>query len=94
MRNTITEELRGKVLNDEKEKARTRVFAALLAGFSLASAFLFHANFADQIQSIMFMKNVGLAGGFLLLVVNGAGAWSLDAWRERGHGTPLAASAA
>ena len=73
---------------------RTRVFAALLAGFSLASAFLFHANFADQIQSIMFMKNVGLAGGFLLLVANGAGAWSLDAWRERGHGTPLAASAA
>ena len=57
----------------------TRVAAFLLAGFSLLSAIAFHSNFADQMQMIMFMKNLGLAGGFLILVAQGAGAYSLDA---------------
>lgn len=57
---------------------QTRVVAFLLAGFSLVAALLFHANFADQIQTILFLKNVSIAGGFLLLVANGAGPLSLD----------------
>lgn len=57
---------------------RTRIVAFLLAGFTLLSALIFHNNFADQIEMIMFLKNVSIAGGFLLLVANGAGAWSLD----------------
>jgi putative oxidoreductase len=56
----------------------TRIVAFLLAGFSLVSALLFHNNFADQIQMIMFLKNVSIAGGFLLLVAHGAGPLSLD----------------
>jgi putative oxidoreductase len=56
----------------------TRVAAFLLAGFSLLSAVLFHANFGDQMQMIMFMKNLALAGGFLIIVASGAGAWSID----------------
>ena len=56
----------------------TRVAAFLLAGFSLLSAALFHANFGDQMQMIMFMKNLALAGGFLMIVALGAGAFSLD----------------
>ena len=56
----------------------TRIAAFLLAGFSLLSALLFHANFADQMQMIMFMKNVAIAGGFLMIVAHGAGAYSLD----------------
>src|SRR5215831_5208864 len=62
---------------------KTRVGAALLAGFSLLSAFLFHRNFADQVQMIMFLKNVSIAGGFLLLVANGAGRISLDRRADR-----------
>jgi putative oxidoreductase len=62
---------------------KTRVAAALLAGFSLLAAFLFHNNFADQIQMIMFLKNVSIAGGFLLLVAKGAGPVSLDRRSER-----------
>ena len=42
------------------------------------AALLFHADFGDQMQMIMFMKNVALAGGFLILVAQGAGAYSLD----------------
>ena len=57
---------------------KTRVAATLLAGFSLLTAFTFHNNFADQIQMIMFLKNVSIAGGFLLLIANGAGPLSID----------------
>jgi putative oxidoreductase len=61
---------------------RTRLAAFLLAGFSLVSAVLFHANFGDQMQMIMFMKNLALAGGFLMIVAQGAGPYSLDNRRE------------
>ena len=57
---------------------KTRVAAFLLAGFTLVTALTFHNNFADQIQTVMFLKNVSIAGAFLLLVANGAGPLSLD----------------
>jgi putative oxidoreductase len=56
----------------------TRVVAFLLAGFSLLAALIFHRNFADQMQMINFMKNVMIAGGYLILVARGAGPISLD----------------
>ena len=56
----------------------TRVVAFLLAGYSLLTAILFHNNFSDQIEMVMFLKNVSIAGGLLLLVANGAGPLSLD----------------
>ena len=57
---------------------KTRIVATLLAGFTLLTALTFHTNFADQTQMIMFLKNVSIAGGFLLLIANGAGRYSLD----------------
>ncbi|WP_432455324.1 MULTISPECIES: DoxX family protein [unclassified Agarivorans] len=56
----------------------TRIVAFLLAGFSVVAALLFHGNVDDQMQMILFMKNISVAGGFLLLVAHGAGAYSLD----------------
>lgn len=62
----------------------TRAIALALAAFSLASAVLFHGNLGDATQAIMFWKNVAMAGGFLMLAANGAGALSLDAlWARR-----------
>jgi putative oxidoreductase len=61
----------------------TKPVALALAAFSLVAGILFHGNFADQMQQIMFLKNVAIAGGFLFLAVNGAGKWSLDARRAR-----------
>jgi len=58
---------------------QTRISAFLMAGFCILSGLLFHTNFADQMQSILFMKNLAMAGGFLFLVAGGAGGWSLDA---------------
>jgi putative oxidoreductase len=57
---------------------KTRLTAFLLAGFSLLTAVIFHSNFGDQLQMIMFFKNVSIAGGYLLLVANGAGPLSID----------------
>ena len=59
--------------------AFTRPIALAIAGFSLLSAALFHADFADANQAIAFWKNVAMAGGFLMLVAHGAGAFSVDA---------------
>jgi putative oxidoreductase len=61
---------------------KTRIFAFLLAAYSLLAAVLFHTNFADAQQYYSFMKNLGMAGGFLFLVANGAGSISLDAKRQ------------
>ena len=57
---------------------QTRIIAFLLAGYTLLAALIFHTKFADQIEMINFLKNVSIAGGFLLLVANGAGPLSLD----------------
>ena len=57
---------------------QTRLVAFALAGFSVVAGFLFHGDFADQMQMIMFMKNVSIAGGLLFIVANGAGHIALD----------------
>ncbi|WP_340149507.1 DoxX family protein [uncultured Sneathiella sp.] len=62
---------------------QTRIVAFLLAGFCLVSALLFHFQPADQMQMILFMKNIAIAGGLLFLVANGAGALSIDRWRQK-----------
>lgn len=59
---------------------KTRITALLLAVFTVLAAYFFHNNFADQMQSILFMKNITIAGGFLLLTTQGAGAVSVDNW--------------
>jgi putative oxidoreductase len=59
----------------------TRPVALLLAGFSIIAGVLFHGGSADQMQQIMLLKDIGLAGGFLFLVANGAGRLSIDARR-------------
>ena len=42
--------------------------AAALAVFSLATAFIFHSSFDNQMQQFMFMKNMAIAGGLILLI--------------------------
>jgi putative oxidoreductase len=66
---------------------KTRLASLALAVFCIAAAVLFHNYWgmpADKayMQQIMFNKNLGLAGGLLLLAVAGAGAFSLDAKRK------------
>jgi putative oxidoreductase len=73
---------------------QTTIAAVLLAGFSVFTALVFHSgaiNVPDfpaganglltVFNSLMMMKNLALAGGFLALAVVGAGAWSVDSYR-------------
>lgn len=62
---------------------QTRLVAYLLAGFTLVAAAVFHTNFADQMQTIMFLKNVSIAGGLLLLASSGATYLSIDSKRGK-----------
>lgn len=56
---------------------QARLAALALAIFSIVSAFMFHGA-ADQMQQIMLMKNLAMAGGLLAFTVFGAGRLSLD----------------
>lgn len=56
---------------------QTRLASIALAIFTLAAAAIFHNNLADQTQMIMFMKNIAIAGGFILLAVHCADGYSL-----------------
>ena len=57
---------------------KTKIVAFLLAAFCMTTALIFHTDFSSQIQITSFLKNIALAGGFLLIVVNGAKKYSLD----------------
>ncbi len=58
---------------------QTKLVSLALAGFCVLGAFLFHYQPAEQIQMILFMKNIAIAGAFLILLGRGAGAYSVDA---------------
>ncbi|MDB5524248.1 MAG: hypothetical protein JWM58_2011 [Rhizobium sp.] len=64
-----------------------KIAAYLLAAFSVVSAILFHMGGADpmsiMINQIMFLKNLAMAGGFLVLAAFGAGSISIDARRAQ-----------
>lgn len=59
----------------------TRPLGVLLAGWCLLTAAIFHTAFADQNQLINFLKNLAMAGGFLLLARADATGLSLDGRR-------------
>ncbi|MFM8900074.1 MAG: DoxX family protein [Burkholderiales bacterium] len=66
---------------------QTRLAALALALFTLAASVIFHNFWAmpveqQMMQHLMFMKNLSVAGGMLVLAACGAGVYSLDARRH------------
>ena len=61
---------------------QTKLAAWALAAFCIIAGLLFHNNFSEQIQMILFMKNLAIAGGFLALIVAGPGSISIDSRRN------------
>ena len=62
---------------------KTRWAALALALFTIAAAVLFHNYWAmpaseQMMQQIIFMKNIAVTGGLLMLAIAGPGAWSVD----------------
>ena len=62
---------------------QTRLVVILLASFTLLAGLLFHLQLGDLNQMNHLMKNVAIIGGFLMVFVTGAGAWSVDGRRAR-----------
>jgi putative oxidoreductase len=61
---------------------QTRLVAAALAAFSVATAVSFHNDLADLNQFIHFFKNIAMAGGLLNVIAFGGGKFSVDGWRR------------
>jgi putative oxidoreductase len=70
---------------------QTRYVAILLSGWCLLTASIFHTEFSNPTEQIMLMKNLVMAGGFLVLAMHGAPRMSLDARSKQL--TPSVASA-
>ena len=65
----------------------TRIIAFLLAGFTLLANLVFHNNLAEQMQYLLFMKNLSIAGGLLMLTALGGGSCSVDEWLQKKPGS-------
>ncbi|WP_227105679.1 DoxX family protein [Chromobacterium rhizoryzae] len=61
---------------------RARWVALLLAGFSVASALLFHWEPGNSQQMIQLTKNLAMAGGLLMVFAHGAGKLSWDGRKD------------
>ena len=57
---------------------QARIMVLLGAGFCVLAGILYHLVPADQMQMINFMKNLGIAGGLLMVFVHGAGRFAID----------------
>jgi len=57
---------------------KTRFSASIMALFTLTVALIFHTNFDNQMESIMFLKDIAIAGGFLIIAANEPKICSID----------------
>jgi len=57
---------------------QTRFSAMILSLFAILLAAIFHTDFSNQMQLMSFLKNLAIAGGFLIIFVRGAGKYSID----------------
>ena len=56
----------------------TKSSALVLSLFTLVLAVIFHTDFSNQMQLMSFLKNIAIAGGFLIIFVYGPGKYSID----------------
>ena len=57
---------------------KTKWAASIMALFTFAVAIIFHTDFSDGMQMIFFLKDMAIAGGFMIVVAYGSGKISLD----------------
>ena len=57
---------------------KTKLSALIMALFTLTVAIIFHTNFSEGMQMIFFLKDLAIAGGFMIILVYGPGNISLD----------------
>ena len=57
---------------------QTKISALIMAIFSVSLAIIFHTDFSNQMQVMSFLKNFAIAGGFIIIFINGPSRWSID----------------
>ena len=57
---------------------QVKIAALVIAIFTIVVAIIFHTNFDDHMQFITFFNDIAIAGGFIIILVNGSGRFSLD----------------
>ena len=57
---------------------KTRISALIMALFTLTVAIIFHTNFQNQMELIIFLKDIAIAGGFLIIASNEPKNYSID----------------
>ena len=57
---------------------KTRFSASIMALFTLTVALIFHTNFENQMETIIFLKDIAIAGGFLIIAANEPKICSID----------------
>ncbi len=61
---------------------RVKLFSLLFFVFCILTAIIFHSDFTNNMDKVIFMKNMSMAGGFLFLFMHGGGDFSLDKRRK------------
>ncbi len=62
---------------------RVKLFSFLFFVFCILTAIIFHSDFTNNMDKVIFMKNMSMAGGFLFLFLHGGGDFSLDKRRKK-----------
>ena len=57
---------------------KTKLVALVMALFTFSVAIIFHTDFSEGMEKIIFLKDLAIAGGFLIVFVRGAGKYSID----------------
>ena len=64
---------------------KTKWAASVMALFTFTVAIIFHTNFSEGMQMIFFLKDIAIAGGFMIITVYGPGKISLDHYFKLKH---------
>ena len=57
---------------------KTRISALIMALFTLTVAIIFHTDFQNQMELIIFLKDIAIAGGLLIIAANEPKIYSID----------------
>ena len=64
---------------------KTKISASIMALFTLTLAIIFHTDFQNQMELINFLKNIAIAGGFLVVASNEPKICSIDYFLKNKH---------
>mgnify|MGYP001263852671 CR=1 FL=1 len=61
---------------------KTKWAASIMALFTFSVAIIFHTDFSEGMQLMLFLKDIAIAGGLMIIVAYGSSKISLDYYFE------------